>query len=268
VGRVLPLVLALGALAAGLAAWSATPARSDDGVAPRNGVEPRVVSPRPDAVRTAPVSNPLPTPRPRADKRFLIARVRAGRSVTVRARPGGAVLARLGAQTEFGSRRALSVVRVRRGRWLAVTAPELGNGRLGWVDAREGSVAYARTPLRIDVDLSARRLVLRAGGRVLRRMTVSVGRPGSATPTGRFAVTDKLAGSRYSSYYGCCILALSGRQPNLPPGWTGGDRLAIHGTPGNAVGRAASAGCLHATEADLRALMRSVPLGTPVVISP
>jgi hypothetical protein len=266
VTRALPLALALAALASGLAFWSAAPARSDDGVAPREELEPRLVAPRPDAVRTAPVSNPLPRPRPAADKRSLIVRVRDGESVTVRSRPGGSVLARLGAQTEFGSPRSLSVVRVRRGRWLGVTAPELGNGRLGWIDAREGSVAYARTPLRIEVDLSSRRLVLRAGAKVVRRMTVSIGRPGSATPTGRFAVTDKLSGPRYSSYYGCCILALSGRQPNLPAGWTGGDRLAIHGTPGNAVGRAASAGCLHATESDLRALMRSVPLGTPVVI--
>jgi lipoprotein-anchoring transpeptidase ErfK/SrfK len=95
---------------------------------------------------------------------------------------------------------------------------------------------------------------------------VEVGRPGSETPLGRFAVTDKLSGAPYGGSYGCCILALSGRQPNLPAGWTGGDRLAIHGTPANAVGRAASAGCLHATDADLRALMRSVPVGTPVVI--
>lgn len=252
--RVLLLAVVLGALAG-----AAAPARSEDG-------RPPVVSPTADAVRLAAISNPLPRPRPQADRRFLIARVRAGEFATVRSRPGGSVLTRLGARTEFGSRRSLSVVRVRRGRWLGVTAPELGNGRLGWIDAREGAVAYARTPLRIEVDLSARRLVLHAGGRVLRRMTVSVGRPGSPTPTGRFAVTDKLPGPRYSAYYGCCILALSGRQPNLPAGWTGGDRLAIHGTPGNAVGRAASAGCLHATESDLRALMRSVPLGTPVSI--
>ena len=264
--RVLPAVLALAALASGLAFLSATPARSEDGAAPRSELEPRVVAPRPDAVRTAPLSNPLPRTRPSADKRFLIARIPAGESVTVRSRPGGSVLTRLGAQTEFGSRRALAVVQVRRGRWLGVIAPELGNGRVGWIDARAGSVAYARTPLRIELDLSARRLVLRAGEKVVRRMTVSVGRPGSPTPTGRFAVTDKLPGSRYGSYYGCCILALSGRQPNLPPGWSGGDRLAIHGSPDDVVGRAASAGCPRAKESDLRALMRSVPLGTPVVI--
>jgi lipoprotein-anchoring transpeptidase ErfK/SrfK len=98
-------------------------------------------------------------------------------------------------------------------------------------------------------------------------MTVGVGRPTSPTPTGRFALTDKLSGSRYGSYYGCCILALSAHQPNLPPGWTGGDRIAIHGT--NApwtIGTASSAGCPHARDADLRVLMRRVPLGAPVFI--
>jgi lipoprotein-anchoring transpeptidase ErfK/SrfK len=96
---------------------------------------------------------------------------------------------------------------------------------------------------------------------------VGVGRAGSPTPTGRFAVTDKLSGSAYGPYYGCCILALSAHQTHLPPGWTGGDRVAIHGTNAPAtIGAAASAGCLHAGEADLRTLMRRVPLGTPVFI--
>jgi lipoprotein-anchoring transpeptidase ErfK/SrfK len=100
-------------------------------------------------------------------------------------------------------------------------------------------------------------------------MLVGVGRAGSETPTGRYAVTDKLPGPAYSSSYGCCILALSATQPNLPSGWTGGNRIAIHGTPSASdFGRAISAGCLHARDSDLRYLMRSLPLGTPVVIRP
>jgi lipoprotein-anchoring transpeptidase ErfK/SrfK len=77
-------------------------------------------------------------------------------------------------------------------------------------------------------------------------------------------VTDKLIPDRSASYYGCCVLALSGHQPHLRPGWAGGDRIAIHG--GGSIGTAASAGCLHATDRDLRRLMRVVTLGTPVVI--
>ena len=119
----------------------------------------------------------------------------------------------------------------------------------------------------LRVSLTRKRLELVDGHRVERRITVGVGRPGSPTPKGRFSVTDKLSGSAYGPVYGCCILALSGRQSNVPAGWRGGDRLAIHGTddPGT-IGRDASAGCLHAHARDLRLLMRRVRLGTPVFI--
>ena len=90
-------------------------------------------------------------------------------------------------------------------------------------------------------------------------------RPDSPTPTGRFAVAEKVTGP-FGPAYGCCILALTARQPHLPPGWN--TRItyyvAIHA--GSGQGAAVSAGCLHATEADVRYLMRTVPLGTPVQI--
>ena len=58
-----------------------------------------------------------------------------------------------------------------------------------------------------------------------------------------------------------------GQQPHPPPGWTGGNRLAIHGTNApSTIGTPASAGCLRAADRDLAVLMRRVPLGTPVVI--
>jgi hypothetical protein len=197
----------------------------------------------------------------------MIVRVRAG-DLALRSRPFGPVVERVGATTEFGSPRAFGVV-TRRGEWLGVTDATLGNGRLGWVDARAGrvNVSYSRTRLEIDVDLSSRTLVLRRGDVPILRTTVGVGRPGSPTPTGRFTVTDKLNGPSYSQYYGCCILALSATQPNLPRGWSGGNRIAIHGTPSASdFGHAVSAGCMHAPDGELRYLMRTVPLGTPVFI--
>jgi hypothetical protein len=197
----------------------------------------------------------------------LIAYVRS--TVALRGRPFGRVIERIGSRTPFGSRRALGVVQVRKGRWLGVTVPGLGNHRLGWIDARSRGLRYTHTRLELDVDLSSRTLVVRRGSDVLRRMRVGVGRAGPPTPTGRFSVTDKLSGSAYSSYYGCCILALSATQPNLPSGWTGGNRVAIHGTPSPSdFGRAVSAGCIHAPDADLRYLMRVAALGTPVLIRP
>src|SRR5918992_817506 len=153
----------------------------------------------------SPPAFPKPDPAVGAQPGHLVAYIKPGRAVALHSRPNGGVLASLGSHTEFGSARALSVVRERRGRWLGVTTPQLP--------------------------------------------------------------TDKLPGARYSSVYGCCILALSGTQPNLPRGWTGGNRLAIHGTPEQgSVGGRESAGCLHARDGDLRRLMSAVPLGTPVRI--
>jgi len=105
---------------------------------------------------------------------------------------------------------------------------------------------------------------VRHHGRVVKTIPVSIGRADTPTPTGRFGVTDKLA--TRGGGYGCCILALSGHQPHLRPGWAGGDRIAIHGSPQQLVGEAASAGCLRARDKDLRYLLRRVPLGTPVLI--
>jgi hypothetical protein len=222
---------------------------------------------------TTPSAAPLPAavpappperPKPKAKGVHRIA-VLDG-SVPLRARPNGRVLVRAGASTEFGARRVLSVA-ASRGPWLGVVATELPNGKLGWVNRNNHALHLRRTAYSLHADLSGRWIELRREGRRIKRLTVAVGRPGSETPTGRFSVTDKLNGRSFGPYYGCCVLALNGHQPKLPAGWSGGNRLAIHGTdsPGT-IGAAASAGCLRAADADLQALMRRVPLGTPVFI--
>jgi lipoprotein-anchoring transpeptidase ErfK/SrfK len=214
-----------------------------------------------------PLAEPTPAPaEPAAKPGFLLVRPASAKGIVVRSRPRGRVVARLGARTEFGSPTTLAVVRTR-GRWLGVVTTHLPNGRLGWVDPEETRLRTSRTRVSVTVDLSTRRLVVRRGDRILRRARVAVGRPSTPTPIGRFAVTDKLSGPRYSAAYGCCILALSAHQPNLPSGWPGGDRIAVHGTNDpDSIGTAASAGCPRAGEADMRYLMRTVPLGAPVVV--
>ena len=186
------------------------------------------------------------------------------RRTTLRASPNGRVVARIGPRTEFGSRRVLAVTG-RRGGWLRVTASELDNGERGWV--RASAARLSGTDIWIRVDRSKREATLRRDGRVLRRFPVAVGRPGTETPLGRFAVTDRLHTGRADSPYGCCAVALSGHQTKLLPGWPGGDRLAIHATPNpETVGREASLGCMRAYDRDIRVLMRQVPLGAPVVV--
>jgi L,D-transpeptidase catalytic domain len=201
---------------------------------------------------------------PRAPRARRVAMVH--RSVALRERPGGPATVRVGSTTEFGSRRVLAVA-AERGDWLGVVTTERPNNRLAWVRRETAGMELRRTRWSLHADLSERTLTLRRDGRTVHRMRVAIGRPGSETPPGRFAVTDKLSGSSYGPYYGCCILALSGKQPNTPPGWTGGNRLAIHGTDApSTIGTANSAGCLRASDAALRPLMAKVPLGTAVFI--
>ena len=186
-----------------------------------------------------------------------------GNRVALRATPDGPILAEVGGRTEFGSPQTLAVA-FRKGEWLAVRSPALGNKELGWV--RAGPLQLLRRPVTLEIDLSKRELAVRDAGGVKRRFTVAIGAPDTPTPTGEFSVTDKLDGPKYGPYYGCCILALSGRQPNLPQGWSGGDRLAIHGSPTPTWGQAVSNGCPHADEPDLRYLMKTVALGSVVQI--
>jgi lipoprotein-anchoring transpeptidase ErfK/SrfK len=143
---------------------------------------------------------------------------------------------------------------------------ERRNGRPAWI--RRRAVRLASIDWSIRVDRSARRLALVRDRRVVFRMPVAVGRTGTETPLGRFAVTDKLRPTSADSPYGCCAIALTGHQPRLLPGWPGGDRLAIHATPQAAsVGQAASLGCLRAHTRDMQVLLRKVPLGAPVFIT-
>ncbi|MEA2375473.1 MAG: hypothetical protein QOD53_1936 [Thermoleophilaceae bacterium] len=271
-GRFAPLVAILVLATAGLAAVAASRMGANrahtNGAAPPPAAVPQTppLQPLPSTGATAPPGPSGAAQRKRKRPSFEIFRVRRGNSVNLRSRPHGRIVARVPAVTEFGSPAALSVA-ARHGHWVGVPSPSLPNGTLGWLDERTNSASRIHEGIQLVVSLSRRRLELRSSGRVKRTISVGIGRPGSATPRGHFSVTDKLGGGRYGPYYGCCILALSGHQPHPPPGWQGGSRLAIHGTnaPGS-IGVPSSAGCMHASERDLRVLMRRVPLGTPVLI--
>ena len=231
----------------------------DDAAPPRAAEEP------PFAVVEASGDAPAPAEEETAPEplhRYRTAAVM--RRTTLRASPAGRVVARIGVKSEFGSPRVLAVSAERDG-WLRVTASERRNGEHGWI--RATAAKLRGTNVWIRVDRSRRTAALRRGSKVLRRFPVAVGRPGTETPLGRFAVTDMLVTNNPDSPYGCCAVALSGHQTKLLPGWPGGDRLAIHATPNpETIGQAASLGCMRAHTGDIRALMRRVPLGAPVVI--
>jgi hypothetical protein len=178
--------------------------------------------------------------------------------------PGGDVRIRLSSRTEWGSPRIFGVVR-RRGDWVSVQAPELENGEVAWMQQRTARLDCVHWSMRAN--LKKRRLYVQHNGSTVRRFVIAVGRPGNATPRGRFTVTDKLRVADPGSPYGCCVLALSGHQTHLPASWPGGDRLAVHATTElSSLGRAESLGCMRVTSTQARWLIKTIPLGTPVFI--
>jgi lipoprotein-anchoring transpeptidase ErfK/SrfK len=196
---------------------------------------------------------------------FLVVAPSPGQRLAIFDRPGGTVVARAG-RSEFGGPVVAGVV-AREGPWVGVTTELLPNRRVGWVDTRNG-VVVSRVEEALRVHLSARRLDIFRAGTLVRRFTVAVGASSSPTPTGRYAVAEKLPGARFGPAFGCCILGLTAHQPHPPRGWsrTTAWFVAVHG--GGGIGAAVSAGCVHLPDDDLRYLMRTVPLGTPVFTSP
>lgn len=187
------------------------------------------------------------------------------RPTALRVRPGGHVVAKLGKKTEFGSPQAMWVVR-HSGRWLGVVSPKAGNNQVGWIPA--STVSLSRVSWELRVSLSARSLTVLDNGRVKQHYTVAIGAPDAPTPTGRFAVTDRLLTGDPAGPYGCCILALSAKAPHAIQDWSGGNRIAIHSTPETeTIGEAVSHGCVRLTLAEGQWLINHIPLGTPAVIS-
>ncbi|HEY2772274.1 MAG TPA: L,D-transpeptidase [Solirubrobacteraceae bacterium] len=226
-------------------------------------------------VRAAPSANPykpaaqIPTPSPSAGSSLpsgpgsLVALVR--HSTTMHTSPRGRTFAKLPTKTEFGSPQALWV-RAHRGNWLGVVSPLAGNGKLGWIP--RSAVSLARESWELRVSLGRRQLTVLNNGKTQKRYTVAVGRPTAPTPTGSFAVTDRLDTGDPAGPYGCCILALSAKSPHAIQGWGGGDRIAIHSTPEtSSIGLPVSHGCMRLSLAEGRWLLGHIPLGTPTVIS-
>jgi hypothetical protein len=184
---------------------------------------------------------------------------------TMRRSPGGAVLAKLPTKTSYGSPEALWVTRLR-GAWLGVVSTLAGNNHIGWIPA--SATSLTRINWELKVSLAARQVTVLHSGNVVQRYRIAIGKPSAPTPTGHFAVTDRLVTGDPGGSYGCCILALSAQAPHAIQDWSGGNRIAIHSTPEtDTIGEDVSHGCMRLTLAEGRWLLAHIPLGTPTVIS-
>jgi lipoprotein-anchoring transpeptidase ErfK/SrfK len=185
------------------------------------------------------------------------------RRAQLRAAPGGRVVATIKTKTEFKSPTILAVAGRKPG-WVLVRT-SVAKHHVGWLPT--GSGVLFSQPRTIVVDLSKRTLTVFHRGRAASTFRVAIGTPSTPTPRGKFAVTDRLTTGDAAGPYGCCILALNGRQSKIAQGWGGGDRIAIHATPATwTIGKRVSHGCVRGTNKALRRLMRQVRLGTPVTI--
>ncbi len=120
-------------------------------------------------------------------------------------------------------------------------------------------------PDKIVVDLSEHTLRRYVGKELVTHERIAVGSPATPTPAGRFFVWAHVGYADPSGPYGVFALGLSGFS-HVITDWTGGGRIAIHGTADRSDGGSdVSHGCVRVYNPQMRAL-EDVPLGTPVTI--
>ena len=150
------------------------------------------------------------------------------------------------------------------GRWGLVELPYTWPRREGWIRLR--GLTRDETRVQVDVDLSQHMVTVRKFGKVLFRAPGATGSPSSPTPVGEYFVTDRVPFSAGGSL-GSFAFGISGIQPRLPAGWSGGNQLAIHGTNNpSSIGRSVSAGCVRVSEPTLDRLLPLLRYGTPVIV--
>jgi lipoprotein-anchoring transpeptidase ErfK/SrfK len=152
------------------------------------------------------------------------------------------------------------------GRWGRVEIPYVWPRRDGWIPLH--GLRRSHTFVQVYVDLSRHWVTVTKFGKLVAGFRAATGASSSPTPPGDYFVTDRIPfypGSALGSF----AFGISGIQPHLPAGWSGGNQLAVHGTNDpSSIGTSASAGCVRVSERALHLLLPLLKLGTPVIIQP
>jgi lipoprotein-anchoring transpeptidase ErfK/SrfK len=189
-----------------------------------------------------------------------------------RVRPGrGKVVARLGARAPWnGGPVGLLVLerrRDRRGAWLRVGLPRRPNGTSGWIPADVAKLT--RTAYRVEISTARRTLVLLRAGKPVLRTRIVVGKPGTPTPHGLFAIAERVPQPFAGGFLGPWALVITAFSDTLRSFGGGPGQVAIHGRAGaslrDPLGSARSHGCVRIPNAAISILARR-PEGTPVRI--
>lgn len=150
--------------------------------------------------------------------------------------------------------------------WVEVKLPIRPIGTRGWLPA--DMLQMRKLETRISISTSARTLTLFRAGKPILRTKVAVGKPGTPTPIGDFAVAEELPTGESNGVLGPMVLPLTAYSPTLNEFAGGNGRVAMHGTnaPG-LIGTRASHGCIRIPNATVLRLSKLVGPGTPVKIT-
>jgi lipoprotein-anchoring transpeptidase ErfK/SrfK len=150
--------------------------------------------------------------------------------------------------------------------WLQVRLPGRPSGHKGWIPASR--TRRTSTEWHITIDLSARRVTAHHDGLVERRFRAVVGSPSTPTPRGRFFIEEAVAISPVEPG-GPFALATSARSDVLQEFNGGPGQIALHGTNGlyDALGTAASHGCVRLSTAAIKWLASRIGRGVPLTIT-
>lgn len=149
--------------------------------------------------------------------------------------------------------------------WEQVYLPKRPNGSTGWVKDRD--VTLYRDPYRIDVSLSAHRLDLWRGSRLLFSEAVGVGKASTPTPTGRYFLVELFKQANPGGDYGPYAFGTSAYSDALFSFGGGPGQIGLHGTnEPNLLGGNISHGCIRVRNAAIMRMARLLPLGTPLTV--
>ena len=146
--------------------------------------------------------------------------------------------------------------------FVEVRLPWRPNDAVGWVDTAQ--VILRPTTWRVAVSTARRSLSVYRRGRLVRRIHVVVGAPGTPTPVGLFSIIGAWA-SPPGAFLGSWILPLTAHSDALQEFEGGDGTVGIHGRGGasllDPLGSARSHGCIRLANAAIDWLVRRVGAG-------
>jgi lipoprotein-anchoring transpeptidase ErfK/SrfK len=149
--------------------------------------------------------------------------------------------------------------------WERVYLPVRPNGSSGWV--RDADVDLSVDPYRVVVVRATRTVSIYKGGGLVRRIRAAVGRAVMPTPTGTYFLVELLRQPDPNGMLGPYVFTLSAFSNVLFNFGGGPGQIGLHGTnTPSLLGNDVSHGCIRVSNADITALARILPLGTPVEI--